>query len=177
MTLSRYCRHSCQLPAGRRQERQAAEGRVGHQEGARTCSRYLLSRLRLAVLEIAAVLEIEDGLERRHCATMDRATLSCHPRLHWLRLHALDRARLRSIAIAIDRLWLSLTATNGHQRPLIASDSDAQDGVLFVGSTGKERTDDDGNIVHEGEMWCKKLSACVTTADCRRVPPSAAGSC
>jgi soluble calcium-activated nucleotidase 1 len=33
-----------------------------------------------------------------------------------------------------------------------------KDGKLFVGSTGKERTDDDGNVVHEGEMWCKWLS-------------------
>jgi soluble calcium-activated nucleotidase 1 len=34
-----------------------------------------------------------------------------------------------------------------------------KDGVLVVGSTGKERTDDDGNVVHEGEMWVKKLAA------------------
>ena len=27
-----------------------------------------------------------------------------------------------------------------------------KDGKLFVGSTGKERTDDDGNVVHEGAL-------------------------
>ena len=26
-------------------------------------------------------------------------------------------------------------------------------GVLLVGSTGKERTDDDGNVVHQGEIF------------------------
>ena len=28
---------------------------------------------------------------------------------------------------------------------------------MYVGSTGKERTDDDGHVVHEGEMWVKKI--------------------
>ena len=31
--------------------------------------------------------------------------------------------------------------------------------VLFIGSTGKERTDDDGHILHEGEMWIKKITS------------------
>ena len=30
-------------------------------------------------------------------------------------------------------------------------------GKLIIGSTGKERTDDDGNVVHAGEMWCKSF--------------------
>ena len=28
-----------------------------------------------------------------------------------------------------------------------------KDGILYVGSTGKERTDDDGNVTGRGEMW------------------------
>ena len=28
---------------------------------------------------------------------------------------------------------------------------------MYVGSTGKERTDDDGYVVHEGEMWVKRV--------------------
>lgn len=36
--------------------------------------------------------------------------------------------------------------------------STIKDGVLVVGSTGKERTDDDGNVVHRGEMWVKALN-------------------
>jgi len=43
-------------------------------------------------------------------------------------------------------------------KPLKVEWATPKDGKLFVGSTGKERTDDDGNVVHEGEMWCKWLS-------------------
>ena len=45
-----------------------------------------------------------------------------------------------------------------------------RDGALVVGSTGKERTDDEGNIVHEGEMWCKAINPetlAVTSVDAR----------
>ena len=37
--------------------------------------------------------------------------------------------------------------------------STIKDGALLIGSTGKERTDDDGNVVHRGEMWVKALDA------------------
>ena len=36
--------------------------------------------------------------------------------------------------------------------------STVKDGELIVGSTGKERTDDDGNLVHTGEMWVKHIT-------------------
>jgi len=42
-------------------------------------------------------------------------------------------------------------------KPLKAEWSTQKDGKCIVGSTGKERTDDDGNVVHEGEMWVKYL--------------------
>jgi len=45
--------------------------------------------------------------------------------------------------------------TNG--KPLKCEWTTQKGGRLVVGSTGKERTDDDGNVVHEGEMWCKTL--------------------
>ena len=45
--------------------------------------------------------------------------------------------------------------TNG--KPLKIEWTTQKGGKLVIGSTGKERTDDDGNIVHEGEMWCKVL--------------------
>ena len=35
--------------------------------------------------------------------------------------------------------------------------STIKDGKLIIGSTGKERTDDDGNVVHKGELWVKSL--------------------
>ena len=35
--------------------------------------------------------------------------------------------------------------------------STIKDGKLMVGSTGKERTDDDGNVVHRGELWVKTV--------------------
>lgn len=44
-------------------------------------------------------------------------------------------------------------------KPLKCEWSTQKGGKLFVGSTGKERTDDDGNIVHEGEMWIKSIDA------------------
>jgi hypothetical protein len=34
-----------------------------------------------------------------------------------------------------------------------------KDGKLYVGSTGKERTADDGSIMHMGEMWVKTVDA------------------
>jgi soluble calcium-activated nucleotidase 1 len=34
-----------------------------------------------------------------------------------------------------------------------------KDGKLYVGSTGKERTNDDGSIAHMGEMWVKTIDA------------------
>ena len=37
--------------------------------------------------------------------------------------------------------------------------SQVKDNKLVVGSTGKERTGDDGEIVHTGEMWVKTLSS------------------
>jgi soluble calcium-activated nucleotidase 1 len=40
-------------------------------------------------------------------------------------------------------------------KPLKCEWSTQKDGKLWIGSTGKERTDDDGNVVHEGEMWIK----------------------
>ena len=40
-------------------------------------------------------------------------------------------------------------------KPLKCEWSTIKDGKLVIGSTGKERTDDDGNVVHQGEMWCK----------------------
>lgn len=42
-------------------------------------------------------------------------------------------------------------------KPLKCEWTTQKGGKLVVGSTGKERTDDDGNVVHEGEMWCKTL--------------------
>ena len=45
-----------------------------------------------------------------------------------------------------------------------------RDGALIVGSTGKERTDEDGNVVHEGEMWVKAIhpqTLAVTSVDAR----------
>lgn len=43
------------------------------------------------------------------------------------------------------------------KKPLKCEWSCQKGGKLYVGSTGKERTDDDGKIVHEGEMWVKVL--------------------
>lgn len=43
------------------------------------------------------------------------------------------------------------------KKPLKCEWSAQRDGKLYIGSTGKERTDDDGNIVHEGEMWVKVI--------------------
>jgi nucleoside diphosphate kinase len=40
-------------------------------------------------------------------------------------------------------------------KPLKCEWSTQKDGKMLIGSTGKERTDDDGNVVHEGEMWIK----------------------
>jgi len=40
-----------------------------------------------------------------------------------------------------------------------------KDGKLYVGSTGKERTDDDGNVVHEGEMWIKAIDPKTLTVE------------
>ena len=37
-------------------------------------------------------------------------------------------------------------------KPLKCEWSTQKDGKMLIGSTGKERTDDDGNVVHEGEM-------------------------
>jgi soluble calcium-activated nucleotidase 1 len=34
-----------------------------------------------------------------------------------------------------------------------------KDGKMYVGSTGKERTNDDGTIAHMGEMWVKTIDA------------------
>lgn len=42
-------------------------------------------------------------------------------------------------------------------KPLKCEWATAKSGKLVVGSTGKERTDDDGNVVHCGEMWLKVL--------------------
>jgi len=44
-------------------------------------------------------------------------------------------------------------------KPLKCEWSTQKGGKLYVGSTGKERTDDDGNIVHEGEMYIKVIDA------------------
>eukprot|EP00931_Biecheleriopsis_adriatica_P047812 TRINITY_DN27594_c0_g1_i1.p1 TRINITY_DN27594_c0_g1~~TRINITY_DN27594_c0_g1_i1.p1 ORF type:complete len:446 (+),score=84.73 TRINITY_DN27594_c0_g1_i1:32-1339(+) len=44
-------------------------------------------------------------------------------------------------------------------KPLKAEWCTQKDGKLLIGSTGKERTDDDGNVVHEGEMWVKHISS------------------
>lgn len=43
-------------------------------------------------------------------------------------------------------------------KPLKVEWATPKDGKLFVGSTGKERTNDDGTVAHEGEMWCKFMS-------------------
>ena len=43
-------------------------------------------------------------------------------------------------------------------KPLKCEWSTQKDGLLYVGSTGKERTDDDGNVVHRGEMWIKTIA-------------------
>eukprot|EP00930_Biecheleria_cincta_P002325 TRINITY_DN103336_c0_g1_i1.p1 TRINITY_DN103336_c0_g1~~TRINITY_DN103336_c0_g1_i1.p1 ORF type:complete len:426 (+),score=75.85 TRINITY_DN103336_c0_g1_i1:161-1438(+) len=40
-------------------------------------------------------------------------------------------------------------------KPLKCEWSSQKGGKLYIGSTGKERTDHDGNVVHEGEMWVK----------------------
>ena len=32
-----------------------------------------------------------------------------------------------------------------------------KDGKLFVGSTGKERTNSDGSVAHTGELWVKTI--------------------
>ena len=42
-------------------------------------------------------------------------------------------------------------------KPLKCEWSTIKGGKLIIGSTGKERTDDDGNVVHAGEMWCKSF--------------------
>ena len=42
-------------------------------------------------------------------------------------------------------------------KPLKCEWSTQKDGKMLIGSTGKERTDDDGNVVHEGEMWIKSF--------------------
>lgn len=42
-------------------------------------------------------------------------------------------------------------------KPLKCEWSSQKGGKLFIGSTGKERTDDDGKVVHEGEMWVKRI--------------------
>ncbi|KAJ1489725.1 apyrase-domain-containing protein, partial [Baffinella frigidus] len=41
--------------------------------------------------------------------------------------------------------------------PLKAEWATQKAGKLVIGSTGKERTDDDSNVVHHGEMWIKTL--------------------
>ncbi|KAH8054561.1 guanosine-diphosphatase [Aureococcus anophagefferens] len=43
--------------------------------------------------------------------------------------------------------------------------STIKDGKLLIGSTGKERTDDDGNVVHKGEMWIKALDEAFAVTD------------
>jgi soluble calcium-activated nucleotidase 1 len=42
-------------------------------------------------------------------------------------------------------------------KPLKCEWTTMKGGKMLVGSTGKERTDDDGNVVHEGEMWVKAV--------------------
>ena len=42
-------------------------------------------------------------------------------------------------------------------KPLKVEWTTQKNGKLIIGSTGKERTDDDGNVVHEGEMWIKVM--------------------
>jgi len=42
-------------------------------------------------------------------------------------------------------------------KPLKCEWSTQKGGKMLIGSTGKERTDDDGNVVHEGEMWVKEI--------------------
>ena len=44
------------------------------------------------------------------------------------------------------------------KKPLKCEWSTQKGGKMLIGSTGKERTDDDGNVVHEGEMWVKSIS-------------------
>jgi len=54
---------------------------------------------------------------------------------------------------------MSLRMGDGSKnKPLKCEWSTQKDGKLLIGSTGKERTDDDGNVVHEGEMWVKAIS-------------------
>jgi len=42
-------------------------------------------------------------------------------------------------------------------KPLKCEWSTQKGGKMLIGSTGKERTDDDGNVVHQGEMWVKAI--------------------
>jgi len=53
---------------------------------------------------------------------------------------------------------MSLRMGDGKKdKPLKAEWSTQKGGKCIIGSTGKERTDDDGNVVHEGEMWVKSI--------------------
>lgn len=57
-------------------------------------------------------------------------------------------------------------------KPLKCEWSTQKDGKLYVGSTGKERTDDDGRVMHEGEMWVKVIdptSLAVEHVDWRKI--------
>jgi len=44
------------------------------------------------------------------------------------------------------------------KKPLKAEWSTQRGGRLVIGSTGKERTDDSGSVVHHGEMWVKAIA-------------------
>eukprot|EP00928_Gymnodinium_smaydae_P019923 TRINITY_DN1767_c0_g3_i1.p1 TRINITY_DN1767_c0_g3~~TRINITY_DN1767_c0_g3_i1.p1 ORF type:complete len:421 (+),score=54.38 TRINITY_DN1767_c0_g3_i1:57-1319(+) len=45
------------------------------------------------------------------------------------------------------------------EKALKAEWSTQRSGKLLIGSTGKERTDDDGRVLHEGEMWVKYIDS------------------
>jgi soluble calcium-activated nucleotidase 1 len=70
-------------------------------------------------------------------------------------------------------IWVTCRMGDGApgSKPLKIEWSTQKGGKLIIGSTGKERTDDDGNVVHEGEMWSKVLepgpSWAVTHVDTR----------
>ena len=102
-----------------------------------------------------------------HATPMNGPTLS-HARSHVVRL---PRSNLDEIVPCGDGFnfrvqalvdsagnEMSVPMGDGSKaKPLKCEWSTQKDGKMLIGSTGKERTDDDGKVVHEGEMWIKSF--------------------
>jgi soluble calcium-activated nucleotidase 1 len=64
---------------------------------------------------------------------------------------------LKPVIDADGKRVILLRGDGKKNKPLKCEWSTQIGGKLLIGSTGKERTDDDGNVVHQGEMWVKVL--------------------